>query len=268
MHHPSGHRPPHLVSRRELLRIGGAGVVAVFAGACGGNRGLVAEPEPGKARLAARPGPPPLTAPPAGPSPIGLGSRRDGVLYVPGGYSPATPAPLVLMLHGSGGSGRNALRFLQSLADRTGFLVLSPDSRDSTWDAITDEFGPNVTFIDRALAGVFAQCAVDPSRVAVAGFSDGATYALALGRVNGDLFSRAIAFSPGFLLPVTPRKFPRLFVSHGTGDRVLPIGAAGRRIVAELREAGYSVRYREFEGGHEVPPRIAQEAVRWFLGTS
>jgi predicted esterase len=36
--------------------------------------------------------------------------------------------------------------------------------------------------------------------------------------------------------------------------------------VSELRRAGYRVRYREFEGGHEVPPDIADEALRWFLG--
>ena len=144
--------------------------------------------------------------------------------------------------------------------------MLSPDSRGHTWDAITDEFGPDVTFIDRALAGVFERCAVDPGRVAVAGFSDGATYSLALARSNGDLFSRGIAFSPGFLLPMSSLRLPRLFVSHGTGDRVIPIDHSSRTIVPELREAGYRVRYREFDGGHEVPPTIVRDAVRWFLG--
>ncbi|MEO7986230.1 MAG: phospholipase [Gemmatimonadales bacterium] len=160
------------------------------------------------------------------------------------------------------------MRHLETEADRAGFLLLAPDSRDHTWDAVTEEFGPDVTFIDQALSAAFSRCAVDPRRIAVAGFSDGATYALALARTNGDLFSRGIAFSPGFLVPVTPHKLPRLFVSHGTADQILPIDRCGRPVVAGLRQAGYRVRYREFDGGHEVPPAIAADAVRWFLHTT
>lgn len=188
------------------------------------------------------------------------------MLHVPAGYTQEHPAPLVLMLHGAGGSAARATKALEGLADEVGFLLLAPDSRDHTWDAVTGEFGPDVEFIDRALSTAFARCAVDPARIAVAGFSDGATYALALARANGDLFPRGIAFSPGFLLPVAPRKLPQLFVSHGTSDRILPIDRSSRTLVTQLREEGYRIRYREFDGGHEIPPAIAREAVDWWLG--
>src|SRR5919201_3627881 len=47
---------------------------------------------------------------------LGLGSDRDGILVVPRSYSPDTPAPLALMLHGAGGrADRLSARF--SLAD-------------------------------------------------------------------------------------------------------------------------------------------------------
>jgi predicted esterase len=36
-------------------------------------------------------------------------------------------------------------------------------------------------------------------------------------------------------------------------------------IVPELRNAGYDVTYREFDGGHEVPAEISEEALDWFL---
>lgn len=255
------------LTRRDFLRLSTAGVAASLVPACGGGSGAALEPDPGKGRLGSRPTPPSVRpALRTGMQPLGIGSGRDGVLYLPAGHDPAAPAPMLLLLHGAGGSGQTAVRRLESFADRAGFIVAAPDSRDETWDALTDEYGPDVAFIDRVLAGVFTRCAVDPDRVAVAGFSDGATYALALARINGDLFSRGIAFSPGFLLPVTPRKFPRLFVSHGTGDRVLPIDRCSRTLVPLLRQAGYQVRYREFDGGHEVPPAIAADAVRWFVG--
>jgi phospholipase/carboxylesterase len=108
---------------------------------------------------------------------------------------------------------------------------------------------------------------VDPSRVVVEGFSDGASYALSLGLVNGDLFSRVIAFSPGFVTSGSRRGRPRLFVSHGVEDRVLPIDLCSRRIVRDLRADDYDVRYTEFPGGHTVPGEIAREALRWLAGT-
>jgi predicted esterase len=102
----------------------------------------------------------------------------------------------------------------------------------------------------------------------VAGFSDGATYALALGRANGELFSDILAFSPGFLVPVHPAGRPRIYVSHGRSDPILPIDACSRVLVPLLRRDGYEVAYREFEGSHEVPPAVAQDAVVRFVGRS
>jgi predicted esterase len=172
------------------------------------------------------------------------------------------------MLHGATGRGTRALRFLEALADEAGFLVLCPDSRRYTWDAITGRFGIDVEFIDRALTQTFSRFAIDGRRIAVAGFSDGATYAIALARANGDLFTCGIAFSPGFLISVATHGRPRLFVSHGLADQVLPIDSASRAMVPALRRDGYQVEYREFDGDHEVPPAVARAAVEWYLGAS
>ncbi len=81
---------------------------------------------------------------------------------------------------------------------------------------------------------IFQQVFVDPNRISVGGFSDGASYALALGLANGDLFSRVIAFSPGFVPPVPRSGKPRVFVSHGDADAVLPIDRTSRRLVPAL----------------------------------
>jgi len=194
---------------------------------------------------------------------IGTGGERDGVLSVP---ATEGPSPLIVMLHGSGGTGRRASRLLDPEAGDAGCLVLAPDSRGATWDAVTGEFGPDVPFLSRALAVVQARCLVDPHRVALAGFSDGATYALALGRANGDRFTHLLAFSPGFLLPAARQGMPRIFVSHGVADEILPIASCSRKLVPALRRQGYDVRYREFEGRHEVPRPIVLESLAWFLG--
>jgi phospholipase/carboxylesterase len=153
------------------------------------------------------------------------------------------------------------------MADAEGLILLAPDSRDTTWDvARTGAFGGDVDFVDRALDLVLARYAVDPSRVVAEGFSDGASYALALGLLNGDLFTHLIAFSPGFLTEGSRRGEPRLFVSHGVRDRVLPIELCSRRIVKDLRGDHYDVLYTEFEGGHGVPDAIARAALDWLAG--
>jgi phospholipase/carboxylesterase len=203
---------------------------------------------------------------PAGLRRLKLGIKRDGFVYVPEGLSAERPAPLVLMLHGAGGGARGTVSLLQSFADGSGFILLVPDSRGTTWDLIEGGYGPDVAFIDRALEQTFGSYNVDPKRVAVGGFSDGASYALSLGATNGDLFTHVVAFSPGFMAPASRHGSPALYISHGTQDRVLSIDVCSRRIVPRAKGAGYSVLYREFDGPHTVPPEVAAEAVGWFLG--
>jgi predicted esterase len=198
---------------------------------------------------------------------LGLDSRRDGVLFVPSTADPDR-VPLLLLLHGAGGSGEGVLRWIREAAEESAVAVLAPDSRDSTWDAVHALFGPDVAFIDRALARAFETLAVDPARVAIGGFSDGATYALSLGLENGDLFQRVVAFSPGFLVSGSRVGKPRVFISHGTSDQILPIDRTSRAIVPGLRQRGYEVTLHEFEAGHEVPPAIAREGVAWVTHSS
>lgn len=215
-------------------------------------------------RLLARPGKAEKTGP-QGLHQLKLDGKRDGLLYVPARYSAEYPAPLALMLHGAGGSAQHGISLLQHFADKTGMLLLAPDSRQQTWDVIISDYGPDVAYIDRALEQTFSRYAVNPARLAIGGFSDGASYALSLGITNGDFFTHVIAFSPGFMAPAGQKGTPNLFISHGTDDRVLPIDVCSRRIVPQVKRAGYKVQYREFEGPHTVPPDIAHEAVDWFI---
>lgn len=195
---------------------------------------------------------------------MGLGGSRDGVLFVPGSYSPDTAAPLFVALHGAGGEGSHWTANTD-WAESRGIVLLAPDSRSATWDRVRGSFGPDVTFIDQALQHTFDRCRIDPARMALAGFSDGATYALSLGISNGDLFSHLIAYSPGFLAPGRPVGEPRIFVSHGTQDDVLSVRVTRNEIVPDLRSAGYDVTYEEFDGGHEIPSAVGSASLDWFL---
>lgn len=194
---------------------------------------------------------------------IELRRRRDPLLYVPSGSDWRRPLPLIVSLHGAGGDARHGIDLLRDLADEHRLLLLAPASQDTTWDVIVSSFGTDVSVLNQALEWVFARHSI--SRIAISGFSDGASYALSLGLANGDLFSHVLAFSPGFYTVHRRSGQPGIFISHGTDDRVLPIDRCSRAIVPRLRKAGYKVRYEEFPGGHHAPDLLRREAVRMFL---
>src|SRR6266850_857651 len=250
------------ISRRRFGTIIGSALASfAFGDACRLESESSSEND---GRLSARPRAMVSTSPKGGR--LGLDRGRDAILQLPTNAT-AAPLPLLVLLHGAGGSGDGILGRIGAAAGGAGVAVLAPDSRGSTWDAIRDGFGPDVTFLNRALERVFEAVDVDPVRIAVGGFSDGATYALSLGIINGDLFSRVVAFSPGFVVDGPPHGKPRFFISHGTTDPILPIDYSSRLIVPALRRRGYDVTFREFGGGHEVPAAIARESMVWLAET-
>ncbi len=256
------------VSRRDFVKTGLSVLAAPVLAGCGFG---FTDPEPGSnppssPRLSARPGSPTET-PATGLSPLGLASGRDGVLYVPASYSPDTPVPLFVGLHGAGGEGSNWESYY-ARAEARGMVFLAPDSREFTWDSVNGSFGPDVEFLDRALRYTFERCRIDPSRIALGGFSDGASYAISLGVSNGDLFSHLIGYSPGFWGTTERVGTPQVYISHGRSDTVLPVTLSRDIIVPSMRGAGYDVTYEEFDGGHEVPAAISESALDWFLGVS
>jgi predicted esterase len=253
-----------LVTRRHFGKaLGGAFASFVVGSACA--RGS-ASPEVADGRLTVRPRPNVVTSA-KGEVRLGLGSKRDAILHMPPAAA-SGPVPLLILFHGAGSSGEIQLRRMGSVPDEAGVAVLAPDSRGPTWDAIRGGFGPDVDFLNEALAHVFDTVNVDPARLTIGGFSDGATYALSLGLINGDLFPRVAAFSAGFVVAGTPHGKPKFFISHGTSDEILPIEQCGRRIASELKQRGYDVTYREFPGKHEIPPDVARDGLRWVAGTA
>jgi phospholipase/carboxylesterase len=161
-------------------------------------------------------------------------------------------------LHGAGSGGApGGLWAFRGAWRVPGLVIVAPAAAGSAWTLNDSDVG----FVDRALQRVFARCKIDPRRVAVGGFSSGAGMALWLGLANGDLFRGVIALSGGASLPDARVGKPRVFVAHGTLDRVIPVELGGDVVVRELRDRGYDVTYRRFRGGHGVVPSIARAAV-------
>ena len=192
---------------------------------------------------------------------LGLDRERDAILQIPKNAS-QSPLPLFVMLHGATQSAEDMFWYLGSTHEEAGVAVLAPNSRDTTWDAMHGgNFGEDVEYLNRALERAFETANIDPARVSVGGFSDGASYALSLGLINGDFFNSIIAFSPGFVINGELHGQPHIYISHGTHDHILPIDRCGRRIAAGLKSYGYDVTFREFDGDHEIPADIAREGL-------
>ena len=73
--------------------------------------------------------------------------------------------------------------------------------------------------------------------------------------------------SHGDRLSPVQRGRPKIFISHGTEDTVLPIENT-RRLVTRLRDARYDVRYDEFRGPHRTPDAVASAGFAWFTDSS
>lgn len=240
----------------------GAAALAALPRGCAPGRTPQPAEDAAAGRLAARPRTP-REPPTPGRHALGLATGRDGWLHVPAGYVQERPAPLLVLFHGAG-QDSSEWEGAQPLADQLGLVLVVPESRGTTWDVVRGGFGEDVAFIDAALERAFARCNIDPSRLGLGGFSDGASYALSLGLTNGDVVTHVLAFSPGFMSPGDARGRPRIRVTHGTGDRVLPIDSTSRRLVPRLKAAGYDVEYEEFDGGHAVPREVGVRGLRWF----
>jgi phospholipase/carboxylesterase len=185
----------------------------------------------------------------------------EALLFVPPSIGPASP--LLVFFHGAGGAAGTSLPLVRAAAEQHGCLVLLPTSVGRTWDFIVDEWGPDVGRLDAALQAVLDHFAV--SRIAFGGFSDGASYALSIGLANGGLARTLLAFSPGFAAPPARVGRPRIWISHGTEDAVLPIDRCARPLVRSLTGADYEVHYQEFAGAHVVPPDTVDQALQWWL---
>jgi predicted esterase len=211
-------------------------------------------------RLAARPGEPSATGP-VGASPFAV-PGSSAVIYVPFYLTQDEAAPLVVFLHGGGRTVDAFVERHRNAADNARAIVLAPYAGAGTWDALQGlGFTRDPSVLDAALRWTFERWRIEPSRIALSGFSDGGTYSLAIGRANGDLFARVVAYAPGSLLDVPEVQRPPILIAHGTADVIFPVDQTSRLIVPRLRDAGYTVDYREFDGPHAVPDNILHEVV-------
>lgn len=180
------------------------------------------------------------------------------VIAPPSAVDRATPAPLIIALHGAGGDENMFVDaygagVLTRLADSLGALVISP---------LANGFTP--AMFDTLVAVISREYAVDEKRIFVIGHSMGAGIAAALANSRAERIAAVVCIAGG--APVTVAAAPPTLYVGGALDPVIP--AARVRAAAEAtRAAGNRMEYRELasEGHTLIVGRALPSAIAWMF---
>jgi len=166
------------------------------------------------------------------------GRERHYIVHVPDGIEPGNAAPLVLALHGGGGTGDRTddLMKLTPVADKERFVVAFPDGIGKNWnDGRTDGVSEahekhidDVGFLRALIDELSTKLSIDPKRVFAMGVSNGAMMS---GRLACDLSDRIAAVGlvvgtgPAGLSDTCKPGRPVPFLAfNGTKDPLVPYG--------------------------------------------
>ncbi len=180
------------------------------------------------------------------------GRDRMALIHVPKGYDAATPAPLVMALHGGGGGAiyqaSDALYGLITKSEQAGFVAVFPNGISkvkngmlATWNAgeccaqARDENVDDVGFLRAVVADVQRRARIAPRRVYAIGMSNGAMMSYRLACEAADVFSgiMAVAGTDNTRQCKPSRPVPVLHIHARNDDRVLFNGGAGEKFRRE-----------------------------------
>jgi phospholipase/carboxylesterase len=211
------------------------------------------------------------------------------LVHLPEGYDPAKTYPLLIALHGRGGSAQDFDRLWERQAKAQclfvtpeGPYVLPFDQRRDipgySWYLLMNDRNiwamadPLVVqAMIATVAEIKANYKVGP--VYILGFSQGASLAYQVALRHPDVFSGVLAvaglFPAEFLTQADlNRAAPslRVFIAHGTRDAVVK-PAVSEKARAFLEKAGFRVTYQTFKGAHTVSADLFRDILAW-IGAS
>jgi len=135
--------------------------------------------------------------------------ERCYLLHIPPDYDPAQPLPLVVVLHGLASNGETIQRVTgwDEVADKEDFIVAYPDGLryPLRWNANSNMKldVDDVQFFRDLVAQISTLASVDPARVYVNGFSNGATMSITIACRAADLVAAIGLVDPGILTEET-----------------------------------------------------------------
>ncbi len=166
---------------------------------------------------------------------------RHYQIHIPPSYNASTQMPLVIYLHGGGGSHRTAkLDGLNEQADKHGFILAAPAGTGKLENAFLSWNGgdwncgtrcgfahenniDDVGFISKMIDEIALKASVDKKRVFATGISNGALITI---KLACELSEKITAFAPIALIAIpnncTPTRPVAIMYVHGTKDLCTP----------------------------------------------
>lgn len=175
------------------------------------------------------------------------GETRNYYLHVPPGFDPSKPMPLVLVLHGHGDHAASVSRIsgMDEKADKEGFIVAYPEATHwlgdrsfAAWDTGNGLVPPgahadDIGFLRKVIDTSSSEMPIDPNRVYLVGFSNGAMEAYRAGAEISDKLAAVVAVSGAMSGKEGKPEFPISMLSIvGTADSGVPYTGLTREEVA------------------------------------
>jgi len=218
-------------------------------------------------------------------------------LIYPADYDSTRSYPLLVFLHGRGGTAENSMHLFTDVEEEeqseeiaaklSSYFICVPDAPypldigaeiGHSWvleaapDGKTRQFSfeRSADLVMDMLDELIAQYPIDTTRVYLYGFSQGAGLTYMAGLAHPDRFA-AIASFGGWLDDkltdevLAQAKDLQVLIVHGTEDKVVPY-EAGKNAYKRLEKHGYEVTFEEFEGGHFIHPDKFLAMLEWMEG--
>jgi poly(3-hydroxybutyrate) depolymerase len=190
--------------------------------------------------------------------------KRTYYLFVPANAK--APAPLIVLLHGSGRGGMSLVEKWKDLASKEGVIIVGPDS-DSGGGWSTPKDGPD--FLHELVEELRSKYPINARRVYLFGHSGGAVFALMMAAVESEYFAAAAIHAGAFRTPdeykvisQATRKIP-LAIWVGTNDAFFNLKDV-RATRDAFRSKGFTIEVTEIPGHthwyYDLAPSINQSA--------
>ncbi|NLT73575.1 MAG: hypothetical protein GXX94_05185 [Chloroflexi bacterium] len=172
---------------------------------------------------------------------LSAGVEREYHVHIPESYDPATPAALVIALHGYGQLPiqQNDLTHWSDLADEEGFIVVYPGGTyfplrwqtGGVYEGISDPRS-DIAFVSDLIDAMERQYNIDPARIYASGLSNGAGTSFILSCTLSERIAAVGLAAGAYLYPwdvCQPERAVPAIVFHGTADERVPYdgGRAG-----------------------------------------
>jgi phospholipase/carboxylesterase len=201
--------------------------------------------------------------------------------FLPTGYEPRYPYPLLVFFHGHGGNDEQVLRLAPSLSRRNYICIAlrglqrleyRPDGRwGYTWGADDSADTLIEDYVLHAVEETRRRYHVHSERIYLAGFREGATLAYRLGLLFPERFAGVISLNGamarqgGPLLRLPEVRQLRVFIGHGIANAVVPMSLA-RSDFRLLYTAGLSVAMHTYPANHRLHYHMLRDINRWVMG--